>query len=224
MAHQRPVKGRQASERGAGKARKRAGGAGRRSPPVEMMTLSDLDQLRVLADPLRVRIIEALAEERTTKQVAERIGEKPTKLYHHVDALERVGLIRLTRTRRVRGTLERYYQVVAFCFRADASLFPRRGGAAPVMEIVSNLLGKAANELQQLAACCDGKDDLGEKVVLSFVEVRGPQQEVAALRQKLKTLLEDLQRLAASDRGKGELQCYRLMLGYYPLVKPPSAS
>lgn len=28
--------------------------------------------------------------ERTTKQVAERLGEKPTKLYHHVEALERV--------------------------------------------------------------------------------------------------------------------------------------
>ena len=55
----------------------------------------------MLADPLRVRIIEVLAEgERTTKQVAEEIGEKSTKLYHHVETLERVGLIRLTRTRR----------------------------------------------------------------------------------------------------------------------------
>ena len=63
------------------------------------------------------RLLEALVlEPRTTKQVAEALGEKPTKLYHHVDALEKVGLIRLIRTQRNRGTLEKYYQSVARSF------------------------------------------------------------------------------------------------------------
>ena len=66
--------------------------------------LRDLEQVKVIADPLRVRILDCFASEpRTTKQVAELIDEKPTRLYHHVDALERVGLIRLTQTRQNRG-------------------------------------------------------------------------------------------------------------------------
>ncbi len=73
-----------------------------RKPPREFMVLTELDQIKVLADPLRIRILESLSEERTTKQVAQLIGEKPTKLYHHVDALERVGLIQQTRTRQNR--------------------------------------------------------------------------------------------------------------------------
>ena len=74
-----------------------------------VMMLTDLEQMKVLADPLRIRILESLAiDERTTKQVADLLGEKPTKLYHHVEALERVGLIRMTRTRQNRGTLEKY--------------------------------------------------------------------------------------------------------------------
>ena len=86
-------------------------------------TISDLDQLKVVADPLRIRILEAFCRERTTKQVAVVIEEKPTKLYHHVEALEKVGLIRLSRTRRNRGTLERYYLAVARTFRTDSKIF-----------------------------------------------------------------------------------------------------
>ena len=61
--------------------------------------LTDLDQIKVLADPLRIQIMELFCEqERTTKQVAGILGQPPTRLYHHVAALERVGLIRLART------------------------------------------------------------------------------------------------------------------------------
>ncbi len=191
--------------------------------PAEMMTLSNLEQLKVLADPLRVRILEALGKERTTKQVAEEIGEKPTKLYHHVDALERVGLIRLTRTRRNRGTLEKYYQVVALCFRAGASLFPQTGDTSKVMEVISNLLGRAGSELQVLAAHSSAPSELEEKAILTFVEVRAPEQEILAIRKKLDALLKDLQKLAEFDHDDPGTPRYRLMLAYYPLIRPPAA-
>ena len=79
--------------------KKKKSAAGRKArggtPQAGSLTLSDLDQVKVLADPLRIRILEEMCTaERTTKQVAQRLGEKPTKLYHHVEALERVGLIR----------------------------------------------------------------------------------------------------------------------------------
>ena len=74
--------------------------------PEGTLALTALDQVRALADPLRVRMLGAFAsEERTTRQVAEVLGEKPTRLYHHVKALAAAGLIRKTRTRRNRGTL-----------------------------------------------------------------------------------------------------------------------
>jgi DNA-binding transcriptional ArsR family regulator len=77
--------------------------------------ISDLEQVKALAHPLRMRIIEALAasEPMTTKQVAESLGEKPTRLYHHVDLLEKTGLIRLTHTRQNRGTTEKYFEAIA---------------------------------------------------------------------------------------------------------------
>ena len=115
-----------------------------RMPQQEAYTLKNLDQMKVLADPLRIRILEAFCQERTTKQVADFLGEKPTKLYHHVDTLERVGLIALSRTRQNRGTVEKYYLAVAHTFRADSRLFQPKGKggsekSAPPADAVDHL-------------------------------------------------------------------------------------
>src|SRR3954465_12169178 len=71
-------------------------------------------EMRALAHPLRLRIMELFAEApRTTKQVADLLGQPPTRLYHHVAALERAGLITLRETRKNRGTVEKWYEAVA---------------------------------------------------------------------------------------------------------------
>lgn len=70
--------------------------------------------MRALAHPLRMRLLELFAERpRTTKQAALALGEPPTKLYHHVAALERAGIVRLRETRPIRGTVEKYFEISA---------------------------------------------------------------------------------------------------------------
>jgi DNA-binding transcriptional ArsR family regulator len=76
-------------------------------------------ELRALAHPLRLRLLEEFAgQARTTMQVAAALGEPPTRLYHHVNALERAGILKLARTRQVRGTTEKYYEVARKSFGA----------------------------------------------------------------------------------------------------------
>jgi len=43
---------------------------------------------------------------------AQALGEAPTRLYHHVAALERAGLVRLRERRPNRGTVEKYFEAV----------------------------------------------------------------------------------------------------------------
>src|SRR5579859_7219489 len=79
--------------------------------------IEDLKQIKAVADPLRQKILSSLTDEpRTTKQVALLLGESSTKLYHHVELLERAGLIRLTHTLPKRGTTEKYFQAIASRF------------------------------------------------------------------------------------------------------------
>lgn len=109
--------------------------------PHGTQTLADFQQIRALAHPLRLRILGLLAREpRTTKQVAELLGENHTKLYHHVQELERAKVIRLTETRQKRGTVEKYYQATAALFRAAPSLLsPARTAAEKPSEIEAML-------------------------------------------------------------------------------------
>lgn len=68
--------------------------------------------MRSLAHPLRLSIMETFAgAPRTTKQVAEILGQPPTRLYYHVAALERAGLLRLKETKKNRGTVEKWFEV-----------------------------------------------------------------------------------------------------------------
>jgi DNA-binding transcriptional ArsR family regulator len=97
--------------------------------------------LRALAHPLRLRMMELFAESpKTTKQVAEILGQPPTRLYHHVAALERSGLLVLKEQRKKRGTVEKWYAGVAQQVRAAGSRrdaagrWARRAVAATVLE------------------------------------------------------------------------------------------
>src|SRR3982751_1736257 len=84
--------------------------AGPGAPPLQ----ANVAELRALAHPLRLRMMELFAESpKTTKKVAELLGQPPTRLYHHVAALERAGLLRLTETRKNRGTTEKWYESVS---------------------------------------------------------------------------------------------------------------
>lgn len=195
----------------------------------EAYTLSDLDQIKVLADPLRIRILESFCEERTTKQVAELLGEKPTKLYHHVDALERVGLIRLSRTRRNRGTLEKYYLAVARTFLADSRIFQaadeRAGGeeGEALQQMLSTIFDTTSAELAEIIRRGDLAKAIEDEGVLSFVEIRASPKDIDEIRSKLNELVQSLvtRSEGVSEGEESELgddaQRYRLTLAYYPL-------
>ena len=92
------------------------------------LRMSGLEQVRALSHPVRLRLLELFAEQpRTTMQAAERLGEAPTRLYHHVAALERAGLVRLRETRPNRGATEKYYEAVAQRYETarDGALFTK---------------------------------------------------------------------------------------------------
>jgi DNA-binding transcriptional ArsR family regulator len=222
-----------------------AGESGPRYPEEAVYTLTELEQIRVLADPLRLRILEAFCEERTTKQVAEQLGERPTKLYHHVEALERVGLVRLTRTRPNRGTLEKYYLAVARSFRADSRLFSAAdaegaegdgaSGAESMKQMVGGIFDRTANELARLLDV-RGLEHLEAEGIVTHVTLELEERHVKRIQRRFKRLLDDLGKLgeeaikaaAAGEAPRSERR-YRLTLAYYPVDRledepPPGGS
>ena len=102
--------------------------------------LRRLDQVRAVADPTRLRILEAVTgTPRTAKEVAALLGRKQTGVYHHLKVLQQAGLIREAGSRRKRGTIERSYAAVAADVRVDPRVFGgrRASGAAAVLTAVT---------------------------------------------------------------------------------------
>ena len=166
-------------------------------------TLDRLDQVRLLAHPLRLKLFEAFAiEPRTTQQVARALGLAPTRLYHHVNALERVGLLQLQSTRQVRGATEKYYRAVGRMLDVEPGLFagkPRGKGALAaggavaasresIEAVVAQLVESARADLGvALARFAETPESL--RPVAAQVVVHGTPAKLAALRRRVVALI-----------------------------------
>lgn len=91
--------------------------------PAESLAITTPAQLKAVSDPLRLEILETLLKEAlTVKQVADRLGQPPTKLYYHVNALEKVGVVTVVETRVKSGIIEKYYRASAQSLKVDRQL------------------------------------------------------------------------------------------------------
>jgi len=58
----------------------------------------------------RARILQVIKdEEKTVKEIAELLNEKPSRLYYHVNQLEELGLIEVVSEKKVNNLTQKYY-------------------------------------------------------------------------------------------------------------------
>lgn len=187
----------------------------RRPAQAELRTLDDLRQIRALADPLRMRILTALSEERTTKQVAELLDEKPTRLYHHVDALERAGLVQLTRTSPKRGTTEKYYRAVARAFEARVSTGRQsQASVEAIDDVMAAALATTSSEVSRILEHGAEGTFHGDGI-FAFLEVRATPAEIKKLRRQLQAAISAVREEGGASSPRNER--YRLTIAFYPL-------
>ena len=193
-------------------------------PDRELHTITDLRQVKVLADPLRLRILELLCQDaRTTKQVAQILGEKPTKLYHHVEALEKVGLIELRRTRQNRGTLEKYYLAIARGFLADSGLFSATDTTDTPADGWQGVAANPARELRRGSCASSGvpawiRSDSDPSGIIVQLKIQTSDSHIAEIQSRLESLLKEIQELDGTGE-EGDVP-YRMTLAFYPLEPP----
>ena len=122
--------------------------------------VTDLETLKVISDPLRVQILEhigfASASGRltTVKQLSNELDIPPTKLYYHINLLEKHGLIRIAETRVVSGIIEKHYQVCAKKIRADLDIskntnIDRDEGIALALSSIATMFDTAHNNVEK---------------------------------------------------------------------------
>jgi len=176
--------------------------------------INDIDQLRLLGDPLKLRLVQAFAEgAKTTKDVATELGESVTKLYRHVDALHDAGLLEVVRETPKRGTVERTFQAIAQRFEVEHSLLSGQsseGGNEAVRELLR------AGEMEILRALEATADDEDPNLVVTRFRVKGSHEQITRLRESLEEWLETVQQ----DQEELSDDCEEAgaMIAFYPIV------
>lgn len=191
--------------------------------------IADLETLRVIADPLRMQIMEvAMEAPRTVKQLATTLRVPASKLYYHINTLEDHGLLRVVGTRLVSGIVEKQYRAAVTRLRFDRQLVgPEAATGREALELMlRTALDSSGQEL--IKAVEAGIADMGEnapshrKPVISKTLSRLTPERAAEFRERLRTLVEEF----GDDYGPDEsLQAYGLTILLHPmLLSPPSES
>lgn len=193
--------------------------------PAPEMTISDLETLKVLADPLRLSILEYLMRPSTVKRIAEKINKPATKLYYHFNLLEKHGLIVLVDTRIVSGIIEKHYQAAAKVYRVAKNLLaPGSTDFDEGLELTLNGMFQAAKQ-EILDNIHDQTIDMGEeapwhrRMNISQVRMALTAKQFTEFRDKLAALVEKTQRWTDEndEDNSASVTVLKLLYVTYPI-------
>ena len=203
-------------------------------PPVAERVISDVETLKALSDPLRLRIVEAMVtrvdEPWTVKELSAVLGVPQTRLYHHIDLLHERDLIRPVERRVVSGTIETRYRIAQLSLRLDRRLFSAdtREQAAVLHDVLQTVFDRSRDEIEtaiRVGAVDTLEDALPErKLLLSKGLVRLRAQRAARLRAELLELLETAEREDEADDDPAERLPFGTLLALYPFIQDADAS
>lgn len=79
------------------------------------MELTKAEDIKIFIDPFKLKILNymrAVATSLTVKQIADGLGEVPSKIHYHIKKLEGIGIVEIERTEEIRGIVAKYYKII----------------------------------------------------------------------------------------------------------------
>lgn len=103
----------------------------------DVFYIEEIEQATALLKPARLELLKRLDEPRTCPELADMLGDSAQKIYYHVKALEKVGLVEKVDERRVRGVVEGYYRAKARSYWLAPQLIGQIGGERMTRDQIS---------------------------------------------------------------------------------------
>lgn len=194
----------------------------------DLHLLTELRQVKILADPLRQRILRELVDaEKTATQLVAEMEEAPSNLHYHVEQLHQAGLVELVRTSPKRGTTEKYYRAVAKRFEIAPALLKIAAADEEVGAETLSLVGNAIRSTyidfsQSLARGLIGteREDLAPHV--NVQHVRASAERLEELRRRLAEWLAECEKAHDEERevDADGVADYDLLVLFFPRPRP----
>jgi DNA-binding transcriptional ArsR family regulator len=187
---------------------------------LESYEIENIEQLRAIADMLRLRIFDLLQNKpMTVTQLGDELGEAPAKVHYHVRELEKVGLLHLVETREKGGILEKYYQPIAREISVEKSLLSAPPDEALAM--TGAWLNQIKDGFQRAFRVALEQKDMKPRMTLSFTRMYVTVDEQEQLCKQIVELVKPYE----NRRGiEGELEVQGSLIIYPQLASIPSSS
>ena len=177
------------------------------------------EQLQVLANPLRVRILNRLCRRAmSTAELQRELEDAPSNLYHHVTKLVDAGLLRLVRSEPRRGAVERYYRAVAPGFTVPPELLVvgAEGAHPEILAAVRGMFEETLAALgESLRRGLSGPEAPAEIPIVNACELRASAERIEELRRRIEALTEEI--LGEPDAGEGA-PGYSFLVTFFPVA------
>jgi len=159
--------------------------------PRDVRIVDDADALKALGDALRLRILHTVMREPrrawSVKEIAAKLDQPVTKLYHHVKQLEQVGLIVDVESRVVSGIVEHRYQTGQLSLQLDDSTFVSPATRDASIQGAAAFIDESRDELVSYMRRPDSDVDA---VLFSKAYVRLTPDEARSVMAELERLVE----------------------------------
>jgi DNA-binding HxlR family transcriptional regulator len=205
--------------------RSKAGGRLKKEIPGHYI-IKSADQMRALGGPVRMSLFKHLSEKPwTAMALAKLMKVNPTKLYYHLNTMEKHGLIKVLSTSKKRNFTEKTYRAVAQSFKLDDKLLrASKGYVSAADEAMRGIFDATERDVEAIRA--QGLDPFSPTLGLALHgEYKLSAKDGKAFQKQLLALMNRFG--AKQNRGRGEAFC--LSVVYYPkggrpLVGVPKSS
>ena len=194
--------------------------------PVAERVISDVETLKALSDPVRLRILETMVtaadEAWTVKRLAKALDTNPTKLYHHINILEEREFIRVAGTRVVSGIIETSYRIAQLSLRLDRALLSGAGAdvRSSVHDVLAVVFESVRDEIERglSSGVIKSSDDPLSELMIRGLTMVQPDRAVE-LRRRLRELLAEFDTDDPSDVEPGAV-AFGYLVTLYPFPTP----
>jgi DNA-binding transcriptional ArsR family regulator len=192
----------------------------------DVIYIEEVEQAATLLNPLRLGLLKHLAEPRSCPELAGFVGETAQKVYYHVKALERVGLVKKVGERRVRGMVEGRYQAKGRSYWLSPTLVGRIGSRGRARDQFSlGFLLTLAEELQADIGHLSEVDaeevpSLGLSAEIHLADNARRTVFLQEVQHTFEVLARKYGARGPEEASHGKGQSFRLVLACYP--KPVS--
>lgn len=185
------------------------------SEPKAEQWVDDVETIKVVADGRRLAILRLMQEPATVKAIAAALDTPASKLYYHVNLLEKHGLIRVVDHNIDSGIVEKIYQVTARELKIVNPLLRTDLPDDAADALLGNMMDETQREFRRAFATRNRDEQMPPRhPFLSRKSFRLNDEQLTWLHSKLDALIEEVAELGRTDAETAD-PLYDLMLVFF---------